>query len=155
MKKRPSRVARITVDLGSDTKLELQRLESLENVAVETFEIKKPIIYLKAITRAVVKGLAAEAGKAEMTEDMEDETLSFLVRILTDIAVDMTEAADLRMSRFFPATAYVGEAHIKEGTYLVTVRYYDYGNRLLLTDERGNVKIEAGRLNVVQSAYMN
>ena len=155
MERRPSDVARITVDLGADTTLELQRIESIENVAVETFEIKKPLIYLKAITRAVVKGLAAEAGKEEMTEDMDDELLSFLVRLFTDIAVDMTESADLRMSRFFPANAFVGEAHIQEGIYPVTVRYYDYGNRLLLKDERGNVKIEAGRLNVVQSAYLN
>ncbi|MCF7847840.1 MAG: hypothetical protein K9M45_03230 [Kiritimatiellales bacterium] len=155
MKKRPSRVARITVDLGSETKLELQRIESLENVAVETFEIKKPLIYLKTITRAVVKGLAAEAGKAEMTEGVDDELLSFLIRIFTDIAIDITENADLRMSRFFPAEAYVGEAHIQEGVYPVTIRYYDYGNHLLLTDERGDVKIEAGRLNVVQSAYLN
>jgi len=155
MVRRPSSVARITADLGNGTELELKHIESLANAAVETFKIKIPIVYLKTITRAVVKGLAMEAGKAQITGTIEDRTLSFLARLLSDMAMDMTESADLRMSRFFPAEAYVAEAHLPEGNCFVTVRYYDYKGRLLFSDKKGKIEVKAGRLNLVQSAYIN
>ena len=43
-----------------------------------------PLIYLKTITRTVVKGLAAEQAKAQMTQDM-GEGLAFFTRIATDL----------------------------------------------------------------------
>lgn len=155
MRMQPSGVARIEVELGAEKPVLMHRIESLENTALETFEIKKPLIYLKTLTRAVAKGLASEAGKAEMVEDMEDDLFSFALRILTDLAVDMTENADLRMARFFPANAYIRELHVKEGSYPLKIHYYGYGGELLRTDDQGNIEIRAGRLNVIQSAHLD
>ncbi len=154
MHKRPSRVDHIEVSvIGGETQ-RLQRLESLENAAVETFSIKKPIIYLKTLTRAVVKGLAAERTKQKMTRDM-GEGASFLTRLATDLAIDQTENADLRVSRFFPAEAAIRELHLDEGVYDIRINYYGYDGNLLHTDERNGVRLEAGRLNVLESAYLN
>jgi hypothetical protein len=154
MERRPSRVKSITVEVSGETKERLQRLESLENVAVETFSIKKPLIYLKTVLRAVFKGLAAEKAKQDMTENM-GEGLALFTRIAADLMVDSTENADLRVSRFFPAEAAVAEIHLEEGTYDVRILYRGPGGRLLHTDERKGVRIESGRLNVVESAYLN
>ncbi len=154
MHKRPSRVRDIEVSIKDGTTMPLQRLESLENAAMETFSIKKPIIYLKTLTRAVIKGLASEQAKANMTRDMS-EGGSFWTRIATDLLVDQTENADLRVSRFFPGDAYVRELHLDEGVYDIEIKYYGYDGRVLYVDERSGVRLEAGHLNVIESAYLN
>ncbi len=154
MERRPSKVARIEVEVAGKTAQTLQRLESLENVAVETFGIQKPLIYLKTITRAVIKGLGAEQAKQEMTKNM-DSGVGFFTRLAADLLVDQTENADLRVSRFFPAEAAIRELHLDEGTYDIKVNYYGNGGRLLHSDERTGVRLEANRLNVLESAYLN
>jgi hypothetical protein len=153
MQRRPSNVTRIEVEISNGPRQQLQDLESLENAAVETFGIKKPLIYLKTVTRAVTKGLAAERSKERMTANMGGGT-AFFSRILTDLVVDQTENADLRVSRFFPALASIREIHLDEGIYDIRINYYD-GGKLLHIDERTGVRLEAGRLNVLESAYLN
>ena len=154
MHRRPSRVGHIEVSVAGRDAVVLQRLESLENAAVETFSIKKPIIYLKTLTRAVVKGLAAEEAKEKMTGDMGSGA-AFFTRIATDLLTDQTENADLRVSRFFPGECAVRELHLEAGTYDIRIRYFGTDGSLLHTDERNGVVLEAGRLNVVESAYLN
>ncbi|RKX46303.1 MAG: hypothetical protein DRP64_03395, partial [Verrucomicrobia bacterium] len=80
MEKRPSKVERIDVEVNEVAVETLQRLESLENAAIETFSIQKPLIYLKTITRAVIKGLAAEQAKQDMTKNM-DGGMAFFTRL--------------------------------------------------------------------------
>jgi hypothetical protein len=154
MQKRPSQVREVTMTVAGGETLKLQRIESLENAALEAFSIRKPMIYLKTLTRAVTKGLAAEQAKAKMTKDMDDG-FSFLTRIMTDLVTDQTENADLRVSRFFPAEAHIREVHLDEGTYDVRIDYYGYDGNLLYTDHRTGVQLEAGRLNVLESAHLN
>ena len=104
MEKKPSRVDHIKVEVIGAGGTFLQPLESFENAAIEAFSIKKPLIYLKTVTRAVIKGLAAEKAKQDMTENM-DSSFAFFTRLAADLMVDTTENADLRVSRFFPAEA--------------------------------------------------
>ncbi|MEN7972356.1 MAG: hypothetical protein ABFR47_00825 [Verrucomicrobiota bacterium] len=154
MQRHPSRVGHIEVAVAGVANKNLQRLESLENAAIETFSIKKPIIYLKTITRSVAKGIAAEQAKQDMTKNM-DSGAAFFTRLAADLMVDQTENADLRVSRFFPAEAAIREIHLDEGTYDIRVNYYDAKSVLLHTDERTGVYIAADRLNVLESAYLN
>jgi hypothetical protein len=154
MQRRPSNVDRVEVVIAGGPAQNLERIESLENAAIETFGIKKPLIFLKTITRAVAKGLASEQAKQKMTENMDDG-IAFFTRLAADLMVDQTENADLRLSRFFPANASFGEIHLKEGTYDITVNYYRAGGALLHTDERSGVVVESGRLNVLESSYLN
>ncbi|NNJ71333.1 MAG: hypothetical protein HKP10_08640 [Kiritimatiellales bacterium] len=154
IQKRASKVGRIEVVVSGTTAENLQPIESLENAAEETFNIKKPLIYLKTLTRAVVKGIAAEQAKQKMTENM-DTGAAFFARLAADLAVNQTENADLRISRFFPAEAAIREIHLPEGVYDVQVNYYSTHGMLLHTDDRPGVSIEAGRLNVLESSYLN
>ncbi|MBN2685987.1 MAG: hypothetical protein JXR40_11960 [Pontiellaceae bacterium] len=155
MHKIPSRVHRVEVVISGGPTAELQPIESIENAAKETFSIKKPLIYFKTLTRAVVKGLAAERAKGKMVQDVNDDALAFLIRIFTDVATDQTENADLRISRFFPAEAAVREIHLEEGVYNLQINYYDINNALLFSDERTDVQVDKDRLNVLESAYLN
>jgi hypothetical protein len=154
MQKEPSEVDRIEVVIDGISTQNLQPIESLENAAVETFGIQKPLLYLKTATRAVAKGLAAEKAKQNMTQNMDDG-FAFFTRLAADLLIDTTENADLRISRFFPAQASVREIHLNEGTYDIRINYYDQTNRLLHTDERTEVRLEADHLNVIESSYLN
>jgi hypothetical protein len=89
-----------------------------------------------------------------MTENM-DSGVSFFTRLAADLLVDNTENADLRVSRFFPAKAAIRELHLDEGVYDIKINYYDSSNRVLHSDERTRVNIVAGRLNVLESSYLN
>ena len=154
MRRKGSNVKRVEVQISKQGNYALAELDSLENVAIETFKIKQPLIYLKTIIRAVIKGLAAEQGKEKMTQNMDGLT-GFFVRIAADIAVDITENADLRTSRFFPAKAYLREVHLDEGTYEITINYYGKNNQLLYSDKKGIMTLKAGKLNLLESAYLN
>jgi hypothetical protein len=154
MVRRSSKVGRIEVVIEGMTSQTLQPLESLENAAIETFGIKKPLIFLKTITRAVIKGLAAEEAKQQMTENM-DGAVAFFTRLAADLLVDSSENADLRVSRFFPAKASIREIHLFEGAYDIRINYYDHAGKILYTDERLGYPIKANHLNVLESAYLN
>ena len=91
---------------------------------------------------------------SSMTESM-DGFAAFLTRVATTAAVGATENADLRVSRFFPAEALVRELHMEAGVYEVRVNYYKAGGVLLHSEVFEQVSVEAGTLNVIQSAYLN
>lgn len=154
MVKRPSKVHRIEVMVSGNGSTALNRLESLENAAIETFSIKKPLIYMKTVTRAVVKGLATQAATQKRTDNMDDG-LAFFTRLATTALINQTENADLRMSRFFPAEAAVQEIHLNEGVYDITVNYYSMGDTLLHSDKKRGVTVNAGKINMVESSYLN
>jgi hypothetical protein len=154
MRRKGSNVKRVEVQISKQGNYALAELDSLENVAIETFKIKKPLIYFKTIIRAVIKGISAKKGKEKMTKDMNG-LASFFVRISTDIAVDITENADLRTSRFFPAKAYLREVHLDEGSYEITINYYGKNNQVLYSDKKGMITLKAGKLNLLESAYLN
>jgi len=84
-----------------------------------------------------------------------DSGMAFFTRLAADLLVDSTENADLRVSRFFPAEAAALELHLEEGTYDIRINYYNTQGRLLHTDNRVGVRIEAGRLNVLESSYLH
>jgi hypothetical protein len=89
-----------------------------------------------------------------MTGNM-DSGMAFFTRLAADLVVDQTENADLRVSRFFPAEAAIREIHLNAGIYNITINYYSAGGTLLHSDARTGVRLESGRLNVLESAYLN
>lgn len=154
IEKRGSAVRRISVLVDGKQMLTLEPIERLENAAVEAFEARKPLVYLKTITRAVVKGIAAaQAQKA--AEEKWGEMHGLLAGLLSGAAVGASENADLRISRFFPAAAYIGELDIPPGTHEINVVYTGYGGAVLYTDRIGDVEIREDGLNLIESFYLN
>lgn len=154
MKKQPSKVGRIEVVVNQRPAEPLEQLESLERAATETFAIQKPLIFLKTITRSVLKGLAAEQAKQQMTKGMGDGG-AFFARIAADLVIDSTENADLRISRFFPAAAHIRELHLPPGTYTVTINYYNTSGLLIKSDVHPDINLQPGHLTLVESAHLN
>ena len=126
----------------------------MENVAHTTFKVKAPLIYVKSVARTILKGLAAEQAKDKMDKEIANPYLAFASKIATNIAVDMTENADLRISRFFPAQAMIGEIEVASGLHNISVKYFDINDQLLYTDDIGEILISSSGLNLVESFYL-
>ncbi len=153
---RDSRINAIRVAANGRVVGELEPIESLANVARETFEVRQPIVYTRTITRTIVKGVLAAEGKRRLETAGASAggfgaLMGIVASVATDVAVDASEKADLRISRFFPAHAYVAEFHLEPGVYDITVEYYDTRGRVVFVDRRSGIEIAAGNLNVLSS----
>jgi len=155
MEKLGTDISRIEVMIDNKQMYKLYPLESLENAAFVTYKIKEPLIYLKTITRTVVKGLLAEQGKQEMVNQVGDNLFGKLAMIATDVAVDATENADLRISRFFPSMAYIGNVSIEPGTHSVRINYFDTNNKLVFSDFMEQKEVSKDGLNLIESYYLD
>lgn len=165
MKRHSSKVGYVEAIIDDQEPIMLKPIESIENAAIETFRIKKPIIYLRTLTRAILKGIAAQEAEKAMKKKLEEKAIEegkppptdsdlALFRLAASAAVHASENADLRISRFFPAEAAVAEVHLPEGVHTVTLNYYDEKGLLLFSDPHPELNITAGRINLVQSAYL-
>ncbi|MFP4151831.1 MAG: hypothetical protein ACLFSV_03250 [Alkalispirochaeta sp.] len=157
---RGSDVERIRVVADGTPIGELGLLENMEQVALDTFQIKEPIIFLKTVTRTIVKGVLAQKGKEQMQQAGQESgsmlglAAGLVGSVATGVAVDASEQADLRVSRYFPAYAYAGEWELEPGTYDIAIEYYGTGG-LMYVEEVGPVEVDREGLNVVSSFYNN
>jgi len=136
MIKRPSSVSRIQILINGVPAGDLELLEKLDSVAVETFKLNQGMILFKTIVRTVTKGVLTRRARSAASAAAANaggvaQLLSFLGGIALGVAVDATEQADLRSARYFPGQAYVGEFWVEPGEHIVTVEFFDRLNRLL------------------------
>ncbi|MCL2295201.1 MAG: hypothetical protein FWC36_10140, partial [Spirochaetes bacterium] len=137
MTERPSRVARIHVRINDEPAGDLELIEKLDRVAMETFKLNQGMILTRTVIRTVTRGIAtrqartrANAAAASSGSGLA-QALAFFGGIAATVAVDATERADLRSARYFPGQAYVGEFWVEPGEHTVTVDFYDSAGRLL------------------------
>ncbi len=152
---RSSVVDSVIVKFDGKTVGKLSLLEDIEKIARDTFLLKQPLTIGRTIIRATVKNIVKEIGKAAIDEGLSDqgaggELMSFLLGAVTDIAVDSTENADLRISQFFPANAKIVEIAVDPGSYHVTVEYWE-GANLIGTIDHGIREFVRGDLNLIES----
>jgi len=153
IEKRGTHVTSIGVKIDGQPGPWLTQIESLENSAEATFEIRKPLTYLKTVSRTVTKGIAAAQAQQAAKEEW-GETQGILAGLLAGVGVSVTENADLRISRFFPARACIAETALAPGPHQITFEYYDADGLLLHRDER-TVQVERNGLNLIESFYLN
>jgi len=102
-----------------------------------------------------VKGLLSEKAKAKLEQQTGGGYLGLASRLATDVAVDATENADLRISRFFPAKALIGEIEVESGIHNIKVEYYSQNGTLLFIDNIGEKEIRKSGLNLIESFYLD
>ncbi|MCF7911642.1 MAG: hypothetical protein K9M99_03870 [Candidatus Cloacimonetes bacterium] len=150
MQSRASEIEKIRVIVdGKQYKTAL--LESFDNVAESTFELKKNLIYLKTIIRTVSKGLLTKQGKDKIDQQVGNELMSSLLNLGADLAVSATEQADLRISHYFPKLAHIAEIHLPAGDHTLEVEYLNIYGNVVYNDNRGTVRIAGDKLNLVES----
>lgn len=155
MEEKNSCVKHIKIMIDDKPSGQLDLLEDMGKVALETYKVKEPLIYIKTIARTVIKGLFAEKRKEEIKKEIKNPILEFAARIATDAAVDATENADLRISRMLPDRAYVNEFLVPAGKHKIEIQYYSHNGSLLFVDEYPEYEIVENSLNLINSYYLN
>jgi len=148
----PSSVAKALIIVDGKPAGELSLLESMENVAIETFKLRESIIFTKTIIRTAVKGVAAGIGKQKLEKAAGGSAggllLSFVGGIAADVAVEASEKADLRIAGFFPGRAWVGEVLVTPGKHDLAVRYLNGAGSPIWEDRLGTQDVTQKGLNL-------
>jgi hypothetical protein len=149
---RPSSITRIEVVFDSGERFDLEPLEDIEAIARETFKQRAGVIYIKSILRATIKGLTSAAldVAAANTDNGNTSALFSILSFGTQIFAEASEKADLRVSRYFPAKAYVGGINLAPGEYSFTVNYYTGTGVITASSRRDNVPVRANNLNLTE-----
>lgn len=150
---RPSKVDRILVRIENGPTFELEMLEDMGAVAIETFKQKAALIYLKTILRSLAKTSSAmimddQAGKSS---DGDSALLLSLLSVGTQIYAEASEQADLRLSRYYPAFAHVGGVTLVPGVYSWTVEYFDSNGELLHSVRVEDRELRTNALNLSEA----
>jgi hypothetical protein len=154
MAPRSSVVNRIAVRFDSGESFDLELLEDIGAIATETFKERAHLVYLKAVLRGTLKGVTSSVLDAASDEAEGDAAaILSLLSIGTQIFAEASEKADLRISRYFPAKAYVGGITVDPGVYSYSIIYYS-GNKVIDAFRRENVPIRSGGINLAEAACL-
>lgn len=135
----------MSADSGTSLRATTEMAENVTAIAGKTLEDRMTLVYLKSGGRALLKFLAAEKAKSEMSKDSDNKLRNFLGSLAVDLAVGATERADLRTWRTLPAEFQITRVHLPAGEYSVRVTSTDA--RYVLPEEK--VRVSAGRTTFV------
>ncbi|MCZ6776383.1 MAG: hypothetical protein O7D34_08010 [Ignavibacteria bacterium] len=124
------------------------RTEIAENVtaiASQSLDDRLALVYLKSGGRAVLKFLAAEKAKSEISEDSDSKARNFLASLAIDLVVGATEQADTRTWRTLPAEFQLARLNLPPGTYTLNIASSD--NLYALSDV--DVSVQPGKTSFV------
>ncbi len=131
----------------------LERMESVENIAIDTFQQRQGVIYLRALLRSISKTTT----NAVVTSALQENAsfgLAALFNMSANIFTEFSEQADIRSSRYFPALIWVGGINLDEGLYDVTISCYDGFNNVVYEQITENVIIQSGNVNLVEAVCL-
>lgn len=129
-----------------------EKLESMENIAEETYLQKYSLIAAKTVARMVAK-LTASAALDAAAENTDESVVSVVFSLLgfaSKVSAFATERADVRTSRYFPASAFVSGINIKEGLYDVKT-VFKSGNRIILSQSYTDIRVTKNGINLVEA----
>ncbi|MFP3041443.1 hypothetical protein LQZ19_06430 [Treponema primitia] len=149
--KRPSTVSRIEVTINGGNTFNLDLLEDMGAVMEEAYNAKFTSVFFKTYIRTLIKYVAADAA-AQAAQDKAPAALGPKAGAAAAVGAkktaDATEGADIRSGRYFPDKAFVGGVTLDPGTYTITL---NFGTEKVTLE---NVKVEAGKLNLVEAVSL-
>ena len=146
---RPSDITHVEIVTNRGQRFYLELIEDLGRVSRETFKSRYGLIVLKTAARAIAKSVTSAGAAAVVSKESGNNVLGSFIGLIGRISADLSENADIRVSRYFPGRAYVGGINLDPGVYTLRVNYY--GRRgLVASEERSNVQVSANRLNLVE-----
>jgi hypothetical protein len=153
---RPSEISGVEVAIDGGPSFHLELLENMGAVAAETFKAKYSLIFMKTLARTVTKALASAASAQAVRElnERQDPLAGFLVGLAGRITADVSERADIRMSRYFPAYAYVGGINLSPGRYSLSIHYYNKNKRIVESFRKEAVDVRINSLNLTEAVCL-
>ncbi len=104
--------------------------ENITAIAGKALDDRLGLIYLKSGGRALLKFLAAEKAKSEIGKDGNSKGGNILASIAIDLAVGITEQADVRTWRTLPSEFQFSRIWVPPGSYVVRIEASDGGYTL-------------------------
>ncbi|MCR4626238.1 MAG: hypothetical protein K5640_01155 [Treponema sp.] len=157
MQKRPATVARIKVNAkskidGTLYTADVNKLESIEDIAIDTFQQHYAMIFMKSLTRSISKATTTAAlnHASDKTENSSASLVLSIFSIASAIGTEITEQADCRTSRFFPATASIAGLTLEPGLYDIELIYYDDSNHTVGQKTITDYVLKADSLNLLE-----
>ncbi|MDZ7290725.1 MAG: hypothetical protein ONB44_18480 [candidate division KSB1 bacterium] len=155
----------------------LRPIEDLSRVAEVTFQRRKSLIYLKAIVRTTLKGIAGQKAKEKFSKDDEQENkdqqknqtdkekkrekksgrsglAEWFFSAAVDAVTEISEQADLRRWHAMPAVAHAGYFPLPEGTYNIRLDFLDAHRQIIFQKFFPRVQVQRSRLNMVEAALL-
>jgi len=160
--KRPSVIDRIQVKINGQKSFDLELIEDMGAVARETYNARFANIFFKTYIRTIIKYATADVGAAKAASkfDKENENnkeaglfIGLAASIAGKLAADSSEAADIRMGRYFPDKAYIGGINLDPGIYSVNVTFYNQG-KVVAMDDYTELYVRANTLNLIEAASL-
>jgi hypothetical protein len=149
---RPSLVRSIELVFDGGERVSLEPLEDIDAVARETFKTKKNLIYLKTFIRALAKGITSSVLDAQSQETGGNTGLVLgIFSLANKVFAEVTEHADLRISRYFPGRVWAGGINLEPGSYSFTVNYRDEAGKVIASFRREDVDVKNDALNLVET----
>lgn len=139
-------------ETGETYSSELQLLESIENIALDTYSQKYSLTVAKTIGRMVLKLTSALAFDAASQQAGSSELglLFSVISLASKANMFLSERADVRTCRYFPAYAWVDGITVPAGKYSVTVQFMkDKSTVTSLTYD--DIEVRSGNMNLVES----
>ena len=146
-----SQVQGVRVSIEGQPIIPLQRIESISNIAIDTFKAKSELIKIKAITRAMAKAVGIALYDEYAAQDNNVTAGEELLGMIFRIARDATESADVRSTHFLPSEAWVGYVDLPEGTYTITTEFLNASNQVLHRSPGKTVQVQAGSLHIAEA----
>ncbi|MCL2800995.1 MAG: hypothetical protein FWD28_04475 [Treponema sp.] len=150
--RRPSLITKIEVIVQGEDGFYLELLEDMGLVIEETYNARFSSILLKTYIRTIIKYAVADIAASEAARQ-GGELSGLLIALAARTALDASERADTRMSRFIPNRAYIGGINLDPGTYSVIINYYQ-GDNILSFDSFPDVVVDSGRLNLLNAVNL-
>ena len=155
MASRHSSIARVDLVFDSGEIHNLELLEDIDAVARAAFRQREQVIYLRTVIRAMLKGVSSSALRIAAREtDGSTSLVLDLLGFIAQIFAEASESADIRVSRFFPARAYVGGINLPPGSYTFQVKYYTRNGREIASVLHQDMVIRENDLNLAQAVSL-
>ena len=151
IKRRPSAINRIEAVI-SGCSFDLELLEDIGTVIEETFAARYSNILTKTYIRTLLKYAAADIAAMEALR-RQGELAGFMTALTARTAMDLSERADTRMSRYLPDKAYIGGINLDPGVYSLIINYYS-GNSIIASAEYRDVTVNQNGLNLLESVNL-
>lgn len=171
-----------------DTIAQTKNFEPIENisaVAMDTFQNRASLIYLKTILRSLAKSATAailthqslqkneqqsypkypnkyndqnkddgNVQERHNSQSQNDGLLLGLFGLFTQLFAELSEQADLRISRYFPSMATVASITVKPGIYNFTIKYYNSANEIVFRETFAEQQLASEQLNLCESYFL-
>lgn len=150
-----SRVRRVEAVVNDTLQIQLPLLDDFSRMAEDVFEVRKPIIYTRAIVRSTLKFVSSKMAQRAARSEY-GEAAGMLTGILGGLFTEVSEVADLRGWQTMPGQVYGFSVDLPPGEHHLRIRYLGSAGELLHEREQIVQRAESQRdLALYDAFYWN